>query len=105
MSETAAPNSTQVAANETTENKENVNPSDSKPLKTEAEGNLSNEAQYKLPDEKTMIQAGDMMIKDEEGEEFPFKSLYENQPGRQLIVFIRHFYCGVFHPTTTTQQA
>ena len=51
--------------------------------------------QYKLPDTKTLQEAGGYMIKDENGKETAFKSLYEAQEGRQLIIFIRHFFCGV----------
>ncbi len=53
------------------------------------------ESHYQLPDAQTLQEAGDMLIKDENGKELPLHSLYQNQPGRQLIVFIRHFYCGV----------
>ena len=52
-------------------------------------------AHYKLPDASTLKEAGELSIKDENGKEIQFKSLYEGKPGRQLIVFIRHFYCGV----------
>ncbi|KAI3395930.1 hypothetical protein diail_641 [Diaporthe ilicicola] len=49
-----------------------------------------------LPDSKALEEAGDVLIKDKEGKEFPLKSLYTNKPGneRQLIVFVRHFHCG-----------
>ena len=50
---------------------------------------------YALHDEKTLQEVGELKVKDESGKEVPFKSLYEGQPGRQLIVFIRHFFCGV----------
>lgn len=55
------------------------------------------EAHRKLPEAKTLSEAGDVLIKDKDGKELPLKSLYTDQPGdeRQLIVFIRHFYCGV----------
>lgn len=52
---------------------------------------------YALHDAKTLQEAGELKLKDENGKELPFKSLYEGQPGRQLIVFIRHFFCGVQH--------
>lgn len=50
---------------------------------------------YAIHDAKTLQEAGELKIKDESGKEVAFKSLYEVQPGRQLIVFIRHFFCGV----------
>lgn len=50
---------------------------------------------YALHDAKTLQEAGELKIKDERGQEVVFKSLYEGQPGRQLIIFIRHFFCGV----------
>jgi hypothetical protein len=62
-------------------------------------------AQYKLPDAQTLQEVGQLPVKDENGNEIPFKSLYEDQPGRQLIVFIRHFYCGVRTPPTPLSSA
>lgn len=50
---------------------------------------------YAIHDAKTLQEAGELKLKDENGKEVPFKSLYEGQSGRQLIVFIRHFFCGV----------
>lgn len=52
-------------------------------------------AHYQLPDAGTLKEVGEFLIKDENGKEIQFKSLYEDKPGRQLVVFIRHFYCGV----------
>jgi hypothetical protein len=52
-------------------------------------------AHYQLPDASTLKKVGELPVKDENGKEIQFKSLYEDKPGRQLIVFIRHFYCGV----------
>ena len=43
------------------------------------------EAHYKLPEAKMLREAGELKIKDENGNEIPFKSLYENQPGQQLV--------------------
>ena len=53
------------------------------------------EAFYALPDAKIPQAAGELKIKDENDHEITFKSLYEGKEGRQLIVFVRHFYCGV----------
>ena len=57
----------------------------------------SSEEHRKLPDEKTLAEAGELMIKDENGNQVAFKSLYTGKPAeeRQLIIFIRHFFCGV----------
>jgi hypothetical protein len=60
------------------------------------------EPHYELPDEQTWKEAGELMIKDEHGKEVPFKSLYENQGNtQQLIIFIRHFFCGVRFPLSS----
>lgn len=50
-----------------------------------------------LPDKQTVEAAGELLIKDEKGTEIPFKSLYSDKPAdeRQLIIFVRHFFCGV----------
>ena len=50
---------------------------------------------YTPPSADVLQQAGDLKIKDESGNGIAFKSLYEGQSGRQLIIFIRHFFCGV----------
>ncbi|KAK3679590.1 hypothetical protein LTR37_021387 [Vermiconidia calcicola] len=55
---------------------------------------MSQDEQYRLPDAKTLQEVGELPIKDEDGKEVPFKTLYEDKAGRQLITFIRHFYCG-----------
>lgn len=51
---------------------------------------------YKLPDEKTLATVGDTQILAADGSTLPFKSFYtgDNASTRQLIIFIRHFFCG-----------
>ena len=57
------------------------------------------EPHYELPDAQTLKQAGELWIYDESGAHIQFKQLYENKKGmQQLIVFIRHFFCGVSLP-------
>lgn len=55
------------------------------------------DAHRALPEKKTVETAGEHLIKDEKGNEIAFKSLYTDKPAgeRQLIVFVRHFFCGV----------
>lgn len=52
---------------------------------------------YQLPDPKALEAAGDFDITDENGNKIAFKSLFTGKPEgeRQLIIFIRHFFCGV----------
>jgi hypothetical protein len=52
-----------------------------------------NEAHTK-PDEKTLREAGELEVLDESGNAITFDQLY-NTENRQVIVFIRHFFCGV----------
>lgn len=50
-----------------------------------------------LPTEKDLARVGDLLVLDAKGQSRPFKELY-NAPHvapRQLIIFIRHFFCGV----------
>ncbi|CZT22785.1 uncharacterized protein RCC_08491 [Ramularia collo-cygni] len=56
----------------------------------------SPDAHRALPDKKAVEAAGELLIKDEKGNEIAFKSLYSDKPAdeRQLIVFVRHFFCG-----------
>jgi hypothetical protein len=51
-----------------------------------------------LPTEEILEEAGDIPIYDSEGNEKPFKSLYSGDSAigeQQLVIFVRHFYCGV----------
>ena len=45
------------------------------------------------PDEKILREAGELEILDESGKAITFNQLY-NTENRQVIVFIRHFFCG-----------
>lgn len=56
--------------------------------------NLEKE-QYAVPDEKTLAKVGEFEIFDEQKNKTPFKDLYKSAEGKHLIVFIRHFFCGV----------
>jgi len=46
------------------------------------------------PDQKTLQEAGELEVFDESGKAITFDQLY-NTEGRQVVVFIRHFFCGV----------
>lgn len=50
-----------------------------------------------LPTEQDMKKVEDLLILDAEGKSRPFKELYDASgvAPRQLIIFIRHFFCGV----------
>jgi hypothetical protein len=50
-----------------------------------------------IPTEQDLENVGDLLVLDAQGQSRPFKELY-NAPHiapRQLIIFIRHFFCGV----------
>lgn len=49
---------------------------------------------YAKPDEKTLREAGELEVLDGGGKAIPFNQLY-NTENRQVIVFVRHFFCGV----------
>jgi hypothetical protein len=55
------------------------------------------DAHRELPSTQAIDKAGEHLIKDENGNEVAFKTLYTDKPAdeRQLIVFVRHFFCGV----------
>lgn len=55
------------------------------------------DAHRALPDKKAVEAAGELLIKDGKGNEIAFKSLFADKPAgeKQLIVFVRHFFCGV----------
>jgi hypothetical protein len=55
---------------------------------------VNSATQYAIPEVQTLAEAGELEILDEQGNKLPFKSLYVDRD-RSLIVFIRHFFCGV----------
>lgn len=50
-----------------------------------------------LPSEETIRRIGDYIVLDRHGKTHTFKSLYtgRNVARRVLIIFVRHFFCGV----------
>lgn len=50
-----------------------------------------------LPSEKDLKKVEDLLVLDAQGQSRPFKELYQAPlvAPRQLIIFIRHFFCGV----------
>jgi len=55
-----------------------------------------------LPTQATLKQIENLPILDKDGKSIPFKNLYTG-PGvtrRVLIIFIRHFFCGVRLPSS-----
>lgn len=53
--------------------------------------------QYALPDAKTLQEARDLPLLDGDGNKTTFGAITTPKEGtpRQLVVFIRHFFCGV----------
>lgn len=51
----------------------------------------------KLPSQKDLENVADLPVLDVDGQPHPFKTLHTSQDGPQrvLIIFIRHFFCGV----------
>lgn len=58
---------------------------------------IAEDKRRELPTKTALEQAGEVMIKDKDGKEIALKSLWEGKPAneQQLIIFIRHFFCGV----------
>jgi len=50
-----------------------------------------------LPSQETLRKLDDYVVLDRHGQSHPFKSLYSgpNAARRVLIIFVRHFFCGV----------
>jgi hypothetical protein len=50
-----------------------------------------------IPTEQDLANVADLLVLDAQGQSRPFKELYQAQgvAPRQLIIFIRHFFCGV----------
>lgn len=60
------------------------------------EGSSNNEP----PSVETIRKVEDYEVFDNKGEKHSFKSIYDgpDTTGRVLVIFIRHFFCGVSHP-------
>lgn len=54
-----------------------------------------------LPSPETLAKIGDYMLLDRDGKSHPFRSLYSGKhvARRVLIIFVRHFFCGVRPPS------
>lgn len=51
-----------------------------------------------FPDKDAIVEAGEVMIYDSEGNERAFKTLVSGETcigEQQLVIFVRHFFCGV----------
>lgn len=50
-----------------------------------------------IPTDRDFERVKDLLVLDSKGQSRPFKELYSAQgvAPRQLIIFIRHFFCGV----------
>ena len=46
------------------------------------------------PDQTALEEAGELSVLDESGNKLPFRDIY-NTEDRRVIIFIRHFFCGV----------
>ena len=58
----------------------------------------------RIPPTKAELDAvADHCVQDADGNKIPFKQLYEAKP-RVLIIFIRHFFCGVRFPFALNQR-
>lgn len=53
-------------------------------------------AHRELPSKQALDEAGEIKIQDKDGNEIAFSSLFagKSEGEKQLIVFIRHFFCG-----------
>lgn len=62
------------------------------------EGNI--EVNDDPPNKYDIEKCRDLVVLDENGESHPFSSLFagEGMAKRHLIIFVRHFFCGVSYP-------
>lgn len=66
-------------------------------MATEAKPESKELAPENPPSAETLRKVENYTVLDKEGNEHPFKSLYAgpDSTGRVLVIFIRHFFCGV----------
>lgn len=72
--------------------------SSSDPIEVEFNGDIKTD--NKLPTLETLKRIENFSVLDQNGKTIPFKNLYTgpNVAKRVLIIFIRHFFCGVCIP-------
>jgi hypothetical protein len=88
-----APHSTSTMAQKQTETARAVN---SDPATQDFQGDIKVSAS--LPSKSMLEKTADLPVFDVDGKTVPFKSLYWSEVGenkRVMIIFIRHFFCGV----------
>jgi len=51
-----------------------------------------------LPSQAEVEQCANVPVYSSDGKSHPFMSLYRGGRGKQLIIFVRHFFCGVNCP-------
>jgi hypothetical protein len=56
-----------------------------------------------IPSLEIQAAAADLPVMDSEGKSIPFSQLYSGK--RTMIVFIRHFLCGVSGPSESSHQS
>ena len=59
-----------------------------------------------LPSKVILDRAANLSVNDARGQAIPFKELYRTEPGQRrriMIIFIRHFFCGVSQPRPLMQ--
>jgi hypothetical protein len=61
----------------------------------------------KPPSVDTIHKVEDYMVLNNKGEKHSFKSIYDgpDSTGRVLVIFIRHFFCGVSFPMLFLRRA
>lgn len=69
------------------------------------EGNLDTTNQ--IPSDETIQKINNFVVLDSDGKSYTFESLYNgpNSPRRVLLIFVRHFFCGVSHHRTSLPQS
>lgn len=71
-----------------------------KPAEPTGEFNDDIDVDNKPPTKRDLYKVAELPVLDENGKPHTFKSLYSsdaNEAPRVLIIFIRHFFCGVSH--------
>lgn len=72
-----------------------------------SKGSQSSDFAHRLPTEEELAACADIAVYGGDGKSVPFKAFYERGVERQrhLVIFVRHFFCGVSHLTFTAGKA
>ncbi len=104
MAEPPEPPGTKTWTSSPSQDKNNTGDDPSKPVGPDGEFSGDIKVSQKPPTAADLRAVDDLPVLDADRHSIPFKSLYHSPDTRRvLVIFIRHFFCGVRPPASCLQ--